>query len=311
MKIWIIVIVVLLAAFIGSFVPVTKSDSFKINASYENVYRQFVSPKSWLNWQPDLKLAPKSGKVKIDSNKSGFQITAPSLEFSLQNIGLGNFEITETRNGKLSNFSCILTPENTSNKTLATVISKTNLFGYLSGFISNSHDRRSPIPELKTYMEDTRLFYGFTIRKELTQEKLIVVKKGTFLSSRLYQQSGEMLNQLNNVILKNKLKIVSPLQLQYVVATKDSMQIMMGFPVDKKATVASGITYMTMPRGKILAGDFNGVYKNKEKLYAAMRQYMRDNYIRPLIQPFERFDSNKLPASDTSRVNMQLIVPYM
>jgi len=311
MKIWIIVIVVLVAALVCGFIPVTRSDSFKINAPFGNVYRQFTSPKNWLNWQPDLKLAPKSGKVKIDSNKSGFQIATPSLEFSLQNIGLGNFEITETRNGKVSNVSCILTPESTSNKTLATVISKINLFGYLSGSISNGHDKQSLIPELKAYMEDTRLYYGFSIRKELTQEKLIVVKKGTFLTSRLYQQSGEMLNQLNNVILKNKLKIVSPLQLQYVAATKDSLQIMMGFPVDKKATAAADITYMTMPKGKILVSYFNDVYKNREKLYNAMRQYMRDNYIRPMIQPFERFDNNKLPLSDSSRVNMQLIVPYM
>jgi effector-binding domain-containing protein len=230
--------------------------------------------------------------------------------FELQNMGLGSFGVTENRNGKLNIFSCILIPESTSNKTLATVLSKTNLFGYLKGLLLKD-DKPSPVAGLKNYLEDTRLYYGFTIRKELTSEKLIAVKRGSFINSDLHQQADKMLSQLNGVILKNKLKIVSPLQLQYLSTTKDSVQVMLGLPVDKKVTPSNDIEYMTMPKGRILVGDYSGIYKDKEKLYDAIGRYMRDNYIHPIIRPFERFDNNKLPASDTTVVNMQLIVPYM
>jgi len=310
MKTRTIVIVVLLAAFISGFIPLTKSDSFKINAPYDNVYRQFISPKAWLNWQTDLKRVSNPHNIKIDSSKSGFRIIAPAIAFDLQNLGLGNFVVTQTQNNELYNYSYILTPEGTSNKTLATIVSKIHLFGYISSFIIKD-DKQSPIAGLKSYLEDTRLYYGFMIRKELTTEKLIAVKRGSFINSGLYQQTGKMLNQLNGYILKNKLKMISPLQLQYVTITKDSVQVMLGFPVDKKAATVNDIEYMAMPKGKILVGYFNDYYKNKEKLYNAMRQYMRDNYIHPMIQPFERFDNNKLPAGDSSIVNMQLIVPYM
>jgi len=310
MKKTIVVILISLAALASGFIPVTKSDTFKINAPYDNVYQQFTSPKNWVNWQPDLKKISKSNTIKIDSSKTGFQITAPSIAVNLQNLGLGNFVVTQTQNNKLYNYSCILTPESTSNKTLATIISEIHLFGYISSFIIKD-DKQPPIAGLKSYLEDTRLYYGFMIRKELTTEKLIAVKRGSFINSGLYQQTGKMLNQLKGYLLKNKLKIVSPLQLQYVTITKDSVQVMLGFPVDKKAATANDIEYMAMPKGKILVGYFNDYYKNKEKLYNAMRQYMRGNYIHPMIQPFERFDNNKLPAGDSSLVNMQLIVPYM
>lgn len=301
---------VLMAALVCGFIPVTRSDSFKINAPFDNVYQQFALSKNWLNWQPELKAISKSNQIKTDSNKSGFQITAPLITVNVQNKGVGNFTVTQTQNSRICNYTCVLTPESTSNNTLATVISKTSLFIYLKDLFSMD-DKQPALAGLKNYMEDTRLYYGFTIRKELTPEKLIAVKKGSSTKSGLCQEEDKMLNELNGFILKNSLKVTSPLQIQYVVETKDSVQVMLGLPVNKKAVTTNGIEYMTMPKGKILVSYFNDVYKNREKLYNAMRQYMRDNYIRPMIQPFERFDNNKLPLSDSSRVNMQLIVPYM
>lgn len=300
----------LLAVFAGGFIPVTKSESFKINAAYYNVYRQFISPKNWLNWQHELKETANTNQIKIDSNKTGFLVTAPSLSLSLQNAGLGNFFITKTQNSKTSSFNCILSPENTTNKTAATVIFKTNIFGILLAAIANNGSQ-SPLAELKTYIENTRLYYGFTIKKELTSEKLIAVRKGAFLNTGLYQNANRMLDELKCFIANNNLKIIASLQMQYVTVKKDSTQIMLGLPVNKKIPVNNDVEYMTMPKGKILVGNFSGVYKNKEKIYDAMRRYMADNYVHAMIQPFERFDSNKLPASDTDVVNMQLVIPYM
>jgi len=305
----IIVIVMLSAALVSGFIPVTKSDTFTINAPFDNVYRQFISPKSWLKWEPGLK-GLGHNQVAIDSNKSGFKITEPETVINLQEMGLGNFAIIQTQGNNTSGFNCAFVPDNKTNKSRATVTRKTNLFGYLSGLIINSH-RPSPIAGLKAFMEDTRQYYGFIIRRELTSKKLIAVQKRSLLSSELYRQTNGMLLRLNDFIVKNKLKITSPLQMQYVAVTKDSTQLMLGFPVDKKAAPANGVEYMTMPQGKILVGYFNDQYKNKGNLYNAVRQYMADNYMHPIIQPFERFDNNKVPLSDTSRINMQLIVPYM
>lgn len=309
MKRCIIVLLLLLAAFAGGFIPVTKSENFKIGVSYYNVYRQFISPENWLKWQPEL-TTQNASKIKIDSNKSGFVITTPSLMFGLQNTGLGYFIVSRTRDHTTYNYNVLLTPENTTNKTLGLITRKTNVFGWIKSFITNDVDQSS-IAGLKKYMEDTRLYYGFLIKKERTPAKLIAVKKGTFVNSGLLRGGNTMLNQLNVFISKNNLNIVAHVQMQYVSIKKDSTQIMLGFPVDKKIIPANGFAFMTMPKGRILVGYFRDRYKNRDKLYDAMRQYMTDNYIRPLIQPFERFDNNKLPANDSEVVNMQLVIPYM
>lgn len=304
-----LVIVPIVAVFVCGFIPVTKSDSFKINAPFDNVYRELISPKNWLSWQQELKQVNQN-QVKIDSDRAGFRITGPTITVDVQQMGLGNFAITQTQGDKAHSFNYALIPDSKTNKSLVTVNDKTNLFGCLAGLIIKSHDS-PPLAGLKTFMEDTRQYYGFIIRKELTEKKLIAVERNTFLSAQLFRQAGEMLIRLNDFIKKNKLEITSPLQMQYVAVTKDSTQVMMGFPVNKVLSASHGVQFMTMPQSRILVGYFNDSYKNKEKLYNAMRQYMRDNFIHPMIQPFERFDNNKLPASDSSVVNMQLIVPYM
>jgi len=310
MKKRIIVALLLLVIFAGGFIPVTKSESFKIDASFYNVYHQLISPESWLKWQRDLTVTTNATEIKIDSNKAGFMITTPSLMLSVQNMGMGNFIVSKTQNRKTYNFNCVLTPENKTNKTIALITRKTNIFGWI-GTLVTKDGNQSPVSGLKTYMEDPGLYYGFTIKKEVAPEKLIVVKKGTFLNTNLFRDGNTMLEQLNSFISKNNLEIVAHLQLQYVSAKKDSTQIMLGFPVDKKVTPTNEVAYMTMPKGRILVGYFSDRYKNKNKLYNAMRQYMNDNYIRPLIQPYERFDNNNLPSNENEIVNMQLVVPYM
>ncbi|MDO3645056.1 hypothetical protein [Mucilaginibacter sp. L3T2-6] len=309
MKKRIAVIVILLAAFASGFIPVTKSDSFRINAPFDNVYRQFTSPGSWAKWQRNLKRINQT-EIKIDSGRTGFNITTPVVVFNVIEMGLGNFAITEIRPDGVYNFNCALIPDNKTNKSVVTASTRTSLFRYLAGIVTKK-DETPPLAGLKSYVEDTRQYYGFTIRKELTQKKLIAVERNAFLTRELYRQTDDMLSRLNHFIAKNRLEITSPLQMQYVSVAKDSTQLMLGFPVDKKPATINGGEYMTMPPGRILVGYFNDRYKNRGKLYNAMRQYMRDNYIHPIIQPFERFDNNKLPASDSSVVNMQLIVPYM
>ncbi len=159
MKKRIFVIGLILAIIACGFIPVIKSDSFKISANYYNVYREVISAGNWLHWQPDLRKASSLNEIEIDSGKSGFRIVAPSLLLELQNTGLGSFSVTESREGKTDNLTLIVTPVEKSNNTLCSVFSKTNMFAYLTGLLSNKH-RLRPLAGLKDYMEDTRVYYG-------------------------------------------------------------------------------------------------------------------------------------------------------
>ncbi|HEY4194826.1 MAG TPA: hypothetical protein VGM63_04780, partial [Mucilaginibacter sp.] len=180
---------------------------------------------------------------------------------------------------------------------------------YLLSSFNNNDLAGSPILDLKRYMENVNLYYGFTISKQKTPEKLLAVKQAGAIEKLKYEQSSIMLKELIAFINKNQLKIVYPLQYQVVPFKTDSLQILVGYPVDKQIKTPDGIHYMSMPGGNALVGLYKGRYGLRDKLYDAMHLYMQDNHINQLIKPYEKFPDNKLPGSDTAMVDMQVIVP--
>jgi effector-binding domain-containing protein len=311
MKRWVIIPVLLFIILITSFIPITRSVNLEINAPYFNVYRYIAAAENWIKWQPDLKIGASHRELKIDSTKTGFRITAPEITFSIENAGLNNFAVIKKEKGKEYSCNYLLVPQPKTNKTVIIAVHKTNVIGYIWSAVMGNDLEASPITNLKNYMEDTRLYYGFMIKKESTSGKLLAVKKGSFLAKDAYRQSNLLLNQLNNFVSEKDIKVVYPLQLQYVSRRNDSVGILLGLPVNKKTNVSDNIEYMVLPKGKVLVGYFKGAYKEREKLYAALQSYMNDNYIREMILPYERFSNDKLPSGDSTIVDMQIVIPYM
>lgn len=293
-----------------SLIPFNKQVPIKVNASYFNCYQQLFTPGNWKKWHPDIK--KDSSVYKENLSSKGFKIIIPEECFLVTKQDSYNLLVSRVNNNKEFNYSYTVIPTSQGLATIIVVTFKMNVLTYLTTFFKDDDLKNSGINSFKNYMENTRLYYGFVIRKEQTPEKLIAVKRMTFLKNDLYLQCKLMQAKLKDFVSQNNLKVIYPLQLQYVSHIGDSVQIMMGLPVNKKVTIVNNNTgYMNMPRGKILVGYFKGIYKDKEKLYNAMRLYMNDNYIHPMILPFERFENNKLPESDSSMVDMRVIIPYM
>jgi hypothetical protein len=298
------------AIFLGGFIPVTQTKSTQIDAPFFNIYQQINSPANWLKWQPCLKITDRNN-IKIDSSKLGFQIKSTSFEVDLERIGIAEFLVAETRAGKKYYINYILLPETNTNRTTCVAKIKTNVFYCLWAIIKSGNNARSSLFELKNYLENSRLYYGFLIEKKRAPDNLIAVKKGKFLAADKYHQGMLLYNYLNQYIKVNKLKLNGALQLQCISARQDSVVLMIGLPINKKAPISNGIEYMNMPGGKILVGHFRGEYNNKEKIYSAMQQYIIDNYLHALILPFEKFRNNKIPDDGNAIVDMQVVIPYL
>jgi len=301
-----LLLIVLIAALI---IPFNKQVTIKINASYFNCYQQLFTPRNWKKWQPDINKDSSAYKENLSSK--GFKIDISGEYFLVKKQDSYNLLVTRVTNNNKLNYSFTIIPESRGLTTTITVTFKVNGLVCLMKIFKDDDLKNTGITSFKNYIEDVRLYYGFLIKREQTPGKMIAVKRSTLLKSDLYRQSSLMQAKLNDFVSQNSLKVVYPLQLQYVSHKGDSLQILMGLPVNKKVAVNNSIEYMNMPRSKILVGYFKGIYRDKEKLYDAMRMYMNDNYIHPMILPFERFENNKLPTSDTTLVEMQVMVPYM
>ena len=299
----------ILAILLSGFIPVTHTQSVSINAPFFNIYQQINTPANWLKWQPQLKAFSRN--LKIDSSKSGFAIKSNSFEVNLQRIGIGEFIVTETTPQKTNTFSYTILPETSTERTVCVIKTKTNVYGYLWSGLKDRQSVRSPLSDLKNYLEDTRQYYGFLIEKKQMANKLMAVKRGRYQMSDVYSQTQRSMNEVYKFIKGSNLKIAGALQLQTFKAGQDSVEVMIGLPVNRKVPVTNEIQYMNIPGGNVLVGSFKGKYENKQKLYLAMRQYVNDNYLHTVILPMEIFKGDKLPVSDSTVVTMQVIIPYI
>lgn len=306
-----LLLIVLIAALI---IPFNEQVTIKINASYFNCYQQLFTPGNWKKWQPDLNKAystDPSAYKEIPTVK-GFEISTPGVYFSVKQQDSYNLLVKRISNNKELNYSFTIIPDSKGLTTTMVVTSGINGLTYLMKLFKDDDLKNTGINSFKNYMEDVRLYYGFLIKREQTPGKMVAAERKTFLKDDLYQQIGQIHHKLYDFVLQNNLKVIYPLQLQYVSHKGDSLQTIVGLPVNKKINILNNsVEYMNMPRGKILVGYFKGTYKDREKLYNAMQVYMNDNYIHPMIAPFEVFKSNKLPAGDSTIVDMQVVIPYM
>ena len=62
-----------------------------------------------------------------------------------------------------------------------------------------------------------------------------------------------------------------------------------------------------MPKGgPLYAAKYTGSFNQRKKVYASLHQYFTDHSYQTAILPFESYLDDKLPTSDTDKVNIQL-----
>ena len=97
---------------------------------------------------------------------------------------------------------------------------------------------------------------------------------------------------------------------QCIPKSGDSLQMLVGIPVNKAIPAGNGFLYMYMPPTRVLIADFKGKYREKKKVYTAMAKYVQDKFVTTKIAPFEVF-TNKLPATADDVVEFRLTYPIL
>lgn len=306
MRRWLVVLAIAITLLLLGFVPISQSYALMIKAPYFNVYQSLTLSKNWLRWSTAFK---ENQKTIVRNTPNGFTISGPQTKVDFQKGGINEFHVDVKQGAGFTSQNCYLEYGAGNNSVKATVISKTYLFNYIWSFIAGSSVKETSIQDLKRYVEDSRRYYGFDIRESSTSNKLLVIKRGKLLTASVSHQNKIMLKQLKDFIIDRGLLQNAPVQLQYISTVNDSSEVMIGIPVNKSRL--NGSEFMAMSGGNILVGHFKGIYRNRQRLYAAMQTYVADHYFHPYTKPFEIFTSDQLPESDESKVDMKVVILYM
>ena len=305
------VIILVLLIVIG-FIPFQQHSSINIRSNYFDVCQQLISPDSWKRWQPDIRdkfNAANNSKVTADS--TGFLISIPGQVFNVKNTNGNKFSVVRTVNFIDHHYAYTVMPDAENNNATVYIDVKNNVVKWLFSQFDPAEKNGDIIQQLKGFMEDAKQYYGFDISEKSVAESYLAVKKETIPAKNKYPAIINAAKELHVFIDQHHVKAVQALAGAYYSQKNDSLQILIGIPVNKQVAPSANIVFMNMPGGKVLVGDYNGKYGERQKIYSAMEKYIRDHSLLKQVAPFERYLNNKVPESDSDLVNMQVNYPVL
>jgi effector-binding domain-containing protein len=309
MKITFAVLVLLI---IAAFIPFQQHASINIRSNYFDVCQQLRSADNWKRWQPDIRSQfDKTGQGKLTTDSSGFLINIPDQVFKVENINANTFKVTRTLNHIDHPYFYTVNPGIAHDNTTVIIDVKNNVGKWLFSQFASSGDMLHLPGELKNFMENAKLYYGFNINEKDFDASSMAVKKETIAAKNKYTGMAKAVKDLHDFLNQNGIPSLSGLSGVCYPQKNDSLQILIGMPVNKALNSTGDITFMQMPGGKWLTGDYKGKYSGRQQLYNAMEKYMQDHSLSKQMAPIERYLDNKPPASDDDIVNMQVNCPVL
>ena len=309
MKKKVVLLVLLAVVIITCFIPVTEEKTITINASFFNVYRVLSTPAKWKEWRSDLRKVPvrDTAKISIYKDTGFFAIKFPQLLLRVRSSD-GVFSIDDYSNNKNTKYSYFAIPAKAPNTTLVSVDKKTSAIFYLFQRFDESTFADTHINDLKTFMETDSLKYGCTITKARVPEANLVVINETVSKKDKFTEAEKMFSELQEFVKNHGLNQTQPVIAQYFDKPKtDSTELKVGLFIDKETVSEKNVVFTRMPKGgPLYVAKFNGAFKDRMKIYAGLQQYFTDHLYQQAILPFEFYLDNKLPASDSDKVNIQV-----
>jgi effector-binding domain-containing protein len=314
MKKKVILLSSILVIFAICFIPFTQQKTVTVNASFFNVYQQLAKARNWEKWRGDLRNAWLTDSTKISGmqDANGFKLNYANIRLNL-NIENGyTFKIKENNGNKEFDYSYTVLAGKYQDTTSIILTEKTNGLNYLLNKLNTREASQTHITDFKNFMENPSLYYGYEITKTKVTDTNIVVLRRIVLAKDKFNEAAKTLNTLKQYVASNGLKQTQPLIAQFIPKNGDSSQVNIGLPINSKAFTKNHIVYMMMPKnGNIYSVKFHGKFNERQKVYAVMQQFFHDKAIQAPAVPFETYLDDKLPASDTAQINIQVNFPSL
>jgi len=310
MKKKIILFLLIIVIFSLFFIPAYQQKTILIKSRFLNTYSLLTNPAKWEKWRPDLRkvITNDSSRISIMKDTSSFVIKNEKNELKVTYKG-NAFEINETSNGKNAIYRYAIFPvaDKFLNKTIIVVDEKTNALNYLIGKFRAPSFSETHIDDFKDYMETDSLLYGFKIFKTEVPESTLIVMRKEVSEKDKFTEASKILAALQQYVKTNNIKQMQPLIAQFNQNIKDSVEVKVGFFIDREVKSANGVQFTRMPKGgPLYAVKFKGEFSKRGIAFDALKQYFADHSHQMVLLPWETYLNNKLPVNDNDTVNIQV-----
>jgi effector-binding domain-containing protein len=305
------ILIIILLLSIVSFLPVSQEKTITVSATFENTILEIIHLENWKNWYPAIEEAykndPEGYSLKSDTSGKIYTINSSGKKYTIHAITPMSYQVIENDSNSKNEFAFTVFP-GTVPHTMQLFLEKKN--SLLFTLFDHNQSGEIALNGLKSYLEDPKSFYGFKIETGKIRDSIIASSVFKIKGNEQFAKIQDGLLNLEKYLKANNLTKTGHTSISYVPLRGDSLQITIGLPVNKIAASAAGIECLSLPgSGKVLVGDYEGKFSDRQKIYRAMSKYMIDHTLSPPAESFERYLNDSVPTSDSSFIKMELNYP--
>ena len=311
MKKGVIVVLAIIVLSIVSFFPVTQNSTINVSANFDNTLRQVMHIENWKNWFPAIQEAykknPDDYRIKKDSAQKIDTIFFPDKKFIIHALSPMSYEVNESEGHEQNNFAFTVFPGGNSHRMDIYLVNKTP---FIYTLISNKRPGEDAMIALRSYLEDPKELYGFNIQMAEIRDPVIASLLTKIKKEDLFVRIQSAHKELMDYLSSNGLIKTGHVSISYIPIMGDSLQLTVGIPVNKIAASAKGIECLSLPpKGRVLVGDYEGRFSERNEIYHAMTKYLTDHTLSIPAESFERYLNDSIPTSDSTMIRIELDYP--
>ncbi|HEU4576412.1 MAG TPA: hypothetical protein VFS36_15525 [Chitinophagaceae bacterium] len=285
-----------------------------ISAPVQIVSDQLSNPNNWSHWFPDLKSKQDEILAYADSGltTNTHSQQNDSLRFTFIKITPTEIFAKEQKADKTIYHALFAIPDSFGMATNVTWAKSYSPIGWLKEIISPSREMLTGLNNLKRFSENPKYAYGFQISIKRITDTLVITKMTRTRKENSVNTLREMFDELEGYTKKYHLRVNNLRMAAFKNKGNDTVEILAGIPVIKRAPETADIVYLKMPgNGRMLVGEYEGPYQGIHKLYEAMERYKIDKTLQQVATNYEKYFTDPVTHEDSLHMKIELNYPIL
>jgi hypothetical protein len=184
----------------------------------------------------------------------------------------------------------------------------TTFFFKLFPFLQRPSIESGIVDELQGYLQDNTRYYGYPITTQPLVDSFFVTRQQPIPARDLLTTLPGMIRDLTAYANGYTCRILAQ-NISIVPLGHDSITLMAGLNIDRPIPGDALHTFRQLPSTLgLVAGQYEGAFRDRAGLYAAMEKFITDHALAKRGLPYERY-LYALPLADSSTVRFELLYP--
>jgi hypothetical protein len=306
-KLWRILVIALLAAAVtAGFSHVTVRQTVSVPYAHTRVMEQLLEPEQVAKWYQ-----PFAGGGAVQTHGNEITLGEHKLSITGTSALAAGYRVSKGGNNKMLYFKAL--PDTLRrNYAEISLVYKTPLYKKIFGGGELERQALASLKGLKSRMEDTKAFYGFTIEEIKVTDTSFLFTTKTIPTAALKQGSEAVFAAMITHAQQWQLGYTGARIFNIRKLNDKETELYASIGISKNIITKPGEAYQfkAMPGGKnLLIARFDAPFKDIQQAFDALDSYRRDRGMLSMAMPFCKIMQEGTGFADDERVKLNVTLP--